>query len=96
MADSSMLVESIRDGNVMTFLQLAHYSNNDINALSRDGVTPLIEAIRRNQFTLFTAVMNTRGVDVNKPDKDGKTPLQYAREAHGKAMEMELIRRGAR
>ena len=96
MADSSLLVESIRTGNVMTFLQLKHYSQNDINGLSHDGVTPLIEAIKRNQITLFMAVVNTKGVDVNKPDKNGKTPLQYAKEARGTAMEKELKKRGAK
>ena len=74
-------------------LLTAHGAN--VNAMDRNGVTPLNIAVSDGQRLLTKRLMDL-GADVNAPDNEGRTPLSIATAAGNRHIIEMLERFGAR
>jgi len=66
----------------------------NVNAIDKDGVTPLHIAARRGQMDVCETLINS-GAKINAKDKYGHTPAYYAVRAGNIEMANSLIKKGA-
>jgi|GEM_PF-4103199 serine/threonine-protein phosphatase 6 regulatory ankyrin repeat subunit A len=67
----------------------------DINAVDRDGDTPLITAVREKKLQSATTLLANKAIIVDKANNEGKTPLRIACERENHPLVTLLLEHGA-